>query len=163
MEVRRLANPFDALDIRSIINAIGRRKERDESARLVEGLGRDDAVAATLVSRVLHWTSGHPYLTQRMCQAVQGDEGVQTAADVDLLCEELFFSERARDQDSNLQFVRNQMLWRDLDHAALLGIYADVARGKNVSHYETNPLTNVIRVGSTCRRQAASSRCISSS
>jgi WD40 repeat protein len=118
----------------------------DEAARLAEGLGRDRAVAATLIGRVLHWTNGHPYLTQRMCQAVQVDPNVQTAADVDRLCEELFFSERARDQDPNLQFVRNQMLWRDLDHAALLGIYGDVVRGKNVANDETNPLISVLRL-----------------
>ncbi len=118
----------------------------DEAARLAEGLGREDVVAAMLVRRVLHWTNGHPYLTQRMCQAVQADASVRSSRDVDLLCEELLHSERARDQDPNLQFVRNQMLWRDLDHAALLGIYRDVVRGRRVANDETSPLIGVLRL-----------------
>jgi WD40 repeat protein len=125
--------------------------EEAEATRLAEGLGRPDDEAAALIHRVLHWTSGHPYLTQRMCQAVQADEGVRTAADVDKLCEELFFSERAREQEPNLQFVRNTMLWRDIDHAALLGIYGDVVRGRHVPNDETNPLTDVLRLAGIVR------------
>jgi WD40 repeat protein len=152
-----VATPSDLIDdpLTTPFN-IGTRIElsdfaEDEAARLAEGLGRDDAVAATLVSRVLHWTNGHPYLTQRMCAAAQADTDIETSEDVDRLCEELFFSESARDQEPNLQFVRNQMLWRDLDHAALLNLYADVVRGKTVANEETNPLINVLRLAGIVR------------
>ena len=76
-----------------------------------------------------------------MCQAVQGDEGVQTAADVDLLCEELFFSERGQEQDDNLQFVRNQLLGRrDQGPAEILTLYSDVRAGRTPVHEESGAL-----------------------
>ncbi|MEO2004406.1 MAG: AAA-like domain-containing protein, partial [Candidatus Poribacteria bacterium] len=117
----------------------------DEVAPLAEGLGRGDASAA-LVRRVLHWTGGHPYLTQRLCRAVAEDASVSSDADVDRLCEGLFFSDRAQEQDDNLQFVRNQMLRRDTDHAALLTMYGQVLRGKTVLPDETSPLVNILRL-----------------
>ncbi len=129
-----------------------------EAARLAEGLGRDADAASALIHRVLHWTRGHPYLTQRMCQAVQADESVRSDGDVDKLCEELFFSERAREQEPNLQFVRNTMLWRDVDHAALLSIYRDVVRGRDVPNDETDPLTGVLRLAGIVRVEAGQLR-----
>ncbi|MEO2005478.1 MAG: AAA-like domain-containing protein, partial [Candidatus Poribacteria bacterium] len=155
-----VATPSDLIDdpLTTPFN-IGTRIEltdfaEDEAGRLAAGFDREDAVGESLIRRVLHWTNGHPYLTQRMCQAVQADGAVQTAADVDRLCEELFFSERAREQEPNLQFVRNQMLWRDVDHAALLSIYGDVRNGKHVANDETNPLTAVLRLAGVVRVEA---------
>src|SRR6266542_6637837 len=45
-----------------------------------------------LVKRVLHWTGGHPYLTQRLCQALARELRANRGDDVDRLCAELFFS-----------------------------------------------------------------------
>ena len=116
-----------------------------EVSPLAEGLGRGDA-SPRLVQRALHWTGGHPYLTQRLCRAIAEDPSVVSNADVDRLCEGLFFSERAQAQDDNLQFVRNQMLRRDTDHAALLTMYGQVLRGKPVLPDETNPVVNILRL-----------------
>ncbi|MEO2006028.1 MAG: AAA-like domain-containing protein, partial [Candidatus Poribacteria bacterium] len=113
---------------------------------LARGLPLDDAVASRLLGRVLHWTGGHPYLTQRLCLTVASAGDISTKEDVDRLCEELFFSERGQEQDDNLLFVRNQMLHRDVDHAALLTLYGQVRRGKSVPYDETNPLVNVLRL-----------------
>ncbi len=120
-----------------------------DTQRLGAGLGRDDA--SGLLARVLYWTGGHPYLTQRLCRAVAEGPSVTTASDVDALCERLFFSERAQEQDDNLQFVRNQMLRRETDHASLLTLYEDTLRGKPVRHDETNPLVNVLRLAGIVR------------
>ncbi len=117
----------------------------DEVAPLGEGMGRADG-SSRLVQRALHWTSGHPYLTQRLCRAIAEDASVSSDAGVDRLCEGLFFSDRAQEQDDNLQFVRNQMLRRDTDHAALLTMYRQIIRRKAVLPDETNPLVNILRL-----------------
>src|SRR5689334_21337810 len=71
-----VASPEDLIqDPRTTLFNIGRRIElidfdERQTRPLAEGLGRDPAVAARLVSRVLHWTGGHPYLTQRVCRAL---------------------------------------------------------------------------------------------
>jgi len=122
-----------------------------EATQLAEGLGRDESTAERLVGRILHWTAGHPYLTQRLCAAVADDATVTDEDALDRLCSELFFSERAQAQDDNLLFVRNQMLHRDIDHASLLNLYGNVGRGKDVRYDETDPLVNILRLAGIIR------------
>src|SRR5207248_9813835 len=43
------------------------------------------AEAQRLLKRVLYWTGGHPYLTQRLCHAVAADASVIGPAGVDRL------------------------------------------------------------------------------
>ncbi len=135
-----LTTPFN-IGVRVDVTDFG----ADEVAPLAEGLDRGGS-SASLVQRTLHWTGGHPYLTQRLCRAIAEDASVSSAADVDRLCEGLFFSDRAQEQDDNLQFVRNQMLRRDTDHAALLTMYGQILRRKGVLPDETNPLVNILRL-----------------
>jgi hypothetical protein len=114
---------------------IGRRIElRDftevEAAPLAQGLNRDPATARRLLRRVLYWTGGHPYLTQRLCQAVAADPGIRRPVGVDRVCAELFLSRRARGQDTNLVFVRDQLLGGAADRAGLLDLYGASAAGR---------------------------------
>ena len=74
-----------------------------EARRLADGLECESDVSAALIARVLHWTGGHPYLTQRLSQELARDPSVTDASDVDRLCAGLFFSERAQEQDSGLE------------------------------------------------------------
>jgi WD40 repeat protein len=123
-----------------------------EARRLADGLECESDVSAALIARVLHWTGGHPYLTQRLSQELARDPSVTDASDVDRLCAGLFFSERAQEQDSNLQFVRNQMLGRDeVDPATLLTLYRDVWAGKSVPYDETNPAVDVLQLSGVAR------------
>ena len=41
-----------------------------EAEPLLAGLGRDEQLERKLLRRVLWWTGGHPYLTQRMCSKI---------------------------------------------------------------------------------------------
>ena len=54
---------------------------------------------------MLYWTGGHPYLTQRFCQALAADSRAKGDAGADRLCEELFLSAAARENDNNLSSV----------------------------------------------------------
>ena len=113
---------------------VGRRIEladftEAEASRLAWGLGRPPDVAATLLGRVLFWTGAHPYLTQRLCQAVALDDRVQRARDVDRCCHELFLSAQARDRDDNLVFVREHLLTQGDERTALLDLYGAILRG----------------------------------
>ncbi len=100
-----VATPSDLIrDTRLTPFNIGQRIElRDftttEAAPLARGLeGKEQGAgnAERLLERVLYWTNGHPYLTQRLCQALAGDGKVTGAADVDRSCESLFLTTRAR-------------------------------------------------------------------
>ena len=108
--------------------------------------------AQRLLHRVLFWTQGHPYLTQRLCRAI-----VETAAPpadeqlVDRLCDELFLSNRARERDDNLLFVRECLLRSGADLTALLTLYEKVRRRQHVRDDETNPLVEILRASGLSR------------
>src|SRR6185369_2097961 len=64
--------------------------------------------AQTPLKRILYWTGGHPYLTQRLCQVVSEKQTTHhsplTTHHIDQLCAGLFFAPGARERDDNLLF-----------------------------------------------------------
>ncbi|HLK61187.1 MAG TPA: AAA-like domain-containing protein [Chthonomonadaceae bacterium] len=177
-----VAAPTDLIrDTRMTPFNIGRRIELTdftlgEAAPLAEGLAsrkgaktqreNTGSVGALLAApwgegvlqRILYWTGGHPYLTQRLCQAVaedaevQGEESIANP-DVDQLCEELFLSPQARERDDNLIFVRERLLRSEEDRASLLDLYGRVRAGQRVKNDETNPLVALLRLSGIVRAQ----------
>ncbi len=118
-----------------------------ESAPLAQGLG---ANGPALLARVLYWTGGHPYLTQRLCRAAQ-ESGANTPSDVDKLCSDLFLTHKAAEADDNLAFVRNRLLKSEVDLAGLLDLYRRMRAGRSVPDDETNPLTGVLKLSGVAR------------
>src|SRR5208282_931354 len=100
-----VATPSDLIqDIRTTPFNIGQRIEltdfsATEATVLLQGLGRDGESAPALLERVLYWTGGHPYLTQRMCQAVARDPAITDPEGIDKLCAGMFLSRSAREKD----------------------------------------------------------------
>jgi hypothetical protein len=152
-----VATPSDLIrDTRTTPFNIGRRIEltdftEQEAMPLVQGLGTDDGAGSAILRRIIYWTGGHPYLTQRLCQAVAQENGVRNVSAVDRLCRELFLSSRARDRDDNLLFVRERMLRSEVDTPGLLTIYEQILDGKSVKDDETNPLISVLRLSGITR------------
>lgn len=165
-EMRRLtlcllgvATPSDLIkDARTTPFNVGQRIEltdfnEDEARPLAAGLGRDEQLDSSLLGRVLYWTGGHPYLTQRLCQAVAEDQSINSTAGVDRLCEELFLSNRARERDDNLLFVRERLLRGETDRVALLDLYARVRAERPAPDDETDPLVNALRLSGIARAE----------
>ena len=152
-----VATPSDLIrDTRTTPFNIGQRVELHdfteiEAAPLARGLNREEELGARLLRRVLYWTGGHPYLTQRLCRAVAENQEVSEDAGVDRLCEELFMSRRAREKDDNLLFVRERMLRSEVDLASLLEMYSAVWRHKRVPDDETNPLASILLLSGIAR------------
>jgi WD40 repeat protein len=112
----------------------------------------------TLLERVLYWTGGHPYLTQRLCQAVAADASVTAADGVDRLCEALFLSPSAQEKDDNLLFVRERLLKSEAGYlpegevrASLLDLYGKVRTGQRVALDDTNQLVGLLRLSGITR------------
>src|SRR5207245_235120 len=101
--------------------------------------------------RILYWTGGHPYLTQRLCRTVAEDAAATSAKAVDRHCQELFLSAAARERDDNLLFVRDRMLRSGADRASLLDLYARVRSGRPVRPDDTNPLVDLLRLAGIAR------------
>jgi len=118
-------------------------------ARILDAAGRD---GDALITRVLHWSHGHPYLTQRLCREVSEHPEAHRAEDVDRLCEQVFLSKSARETDDNLAFVRNRVLRGEADPSALLDLYAKVLKGKPAVHDdEANPLVSALHLAGVVR------------
>ena len=94
---------------------IGRRVDLtdfsfDEALPFADGLGLPAKQARQVLEWVLHWTHGHPYLTQRLCRALATAKATSwNRGRVDAIVASTFFGEKSR-QDSNLEFVRNMLL-----------------------------------------------------
>jgi len=151
-----VATPSDLIrDTRTTPFNIGHRIQltdftEHDAAPLCEGLSANPDTARRLLKRVLHWTGGHPYLTQRLCLTL-AQERASTPAAVDRICQELFLSQRARQHDDNLTFVRERILRGAVDAISLLTLYANIWSGKRVRDDETDPLISVLRLSGITR------------
>jgi hypothetical protein len=151
-----VASPSDLIrDTRTTPFNVGRRIELSdfserEAAPLSLGLGCKPKLGLQLLHRILYWTGGHPYLTQRLCLAVAQSEAGSTR-DVDRICDELFLSRRARERDDNLLFVRERMLRSEVDTASLLTVYSKVRRQSKVLDDPSDPLVSVLRLSGITR------------
>jgi AAA-like domain/PEGA domain len=147
-----VATPSDLIrDTRTTPFNVGRRIEltdfsAGEAVPLAQGLGREDSTDQKLLKRILYWTGGHPYLTQRLCLAVAESKDSNRPNLVDRICSDLFLTHRARERDDNLLFVRERMLRSEVDTADLLTLYSKIRANKRVTDDETNPLIAVLRL-----------------
>ncbi|HEY0406617.1 MAG TPA: AAA-like domain-containing protein, partial [Pyrinomonadaceae bacterium] len=133
----------------------------DEAAPLTERLGANAATNKQLRQRILHWTNGHPYLTQRLCREATAHRA-RRAQDIDRLCDDLFFGAR-KEKDSNLELVGSQLApnQRDLPGlnkaqyeealAGRLDLYRRVRAGERVRDEETRPYVNDLLLSGVTR------------
>jgi WD40 repeat protein len=143
------ASPADFIqDTRTTPFNIGTRIELNdftahEAAPLAQGFR---ANGERLLARVLHWTGGHPYLTQRLCDAVAGEGEQATVRSVDERCEELFLTQKARETDSNLTVVRQRLLKSEADLVRVLNLYGRVRAGKRVKDDPADPIISLLKL-----------------
>lgn len=145
------ATPSDLIqDTHTTPFNIGRRIEvtdftEPEALPLAKGLRREEKLSAKMLGRILYWTAGHPYLTQRFCEEVAKDTTVTDTDGVDNVCEALFLSPGATERDDNLVFVRDRILEEE-DRAGLLSLYGQIYRRKSVPNDYTNRLVDILRL-----------------
>jgi hypothetical protein len=156
-----VATPADLIrNPRTTPFQIGQRVElsdftADEAAPFAQHLDLKPESAQPLLRRILYWTSGHPYLTQRLCRAL-AEAGPRAsrksvAEIVDSVTRELFFGSRSREQDDNLLFVRERILRSEADVGLLLEVYRSVHSGDPVADDENNDLIHQLRLAGIVR------------
>ncbi len=151
------ASPADLIrDSRTTPFNIGTRVElhdftAGEATPLLRGFDRAAPVARALLDRVLHWTGGHPYLTQRLCLAVAGDPSASDARDVDRWCADLFLGLRARERDDNLLFVRENIAASGAALSDVLDLVDRVRDTTRVREDEQGPAMDHLRLSGITR------------
>ncbi|ABW25762.1 WD-repeat protein [Acaryochloris marina MBIC11017] len=103
----------------------------EEAMPLAAGFGLSEEKAQRLLGKVLAWTGGHPYLTQRLCESLVNEwSGSLGEADVDRAVGQTFLGERS-EQENNLQFVRDMLTKRAPEPKKLvLETYRQIHRDK---------------------------------
>lgn len=108
-----------------------------DAAVLLKGLPGENK---TILERIFYWTSGHPYLTQSIGQAIaQEERRGWTLPDVDSLVHDHFFTREAFFSDSNLRFVHNRVT-SSPDSDELLRLYGQIRRRGRVKSIAQSPI-----------------------
>ena len=167
-----VATPAELMrDPRTTPFNLGRRIElsdlsAEQAAPLARWLAPDrpPEFAEALLQRILFWTHGHPYLTQRLCRALAqylethptntSVENVPGERLVDDACERLFLSPRARESDDNLLYVRERLCRTESDLASLLELYEQILAGQSMNDDDLNDLVNQLRLAGVVRAEA---------
>ena len=102
--------------------------ERDDLAALARALHADPTTGDALLARVLHWTGGHPYLTNRLCQEL-ASTGVRTVEDVDRHIDEAFKTLERVGSDVHIQQILRFVEERFTRELASLDLYARILKG----------------------------------
>ncbi len=102
----------------------------DELGRLTAGLHCDGGVARAIARRVWHWTSGHPYLTQKILRSLSRRPVAQmTDDDVDQWVTNLFLTRNATREEPHISLIRSHLLRESRDKVARLSLYGKVSKG----------------------------------
>ncbi len=129
----------------------------EEVTPLAAGLSANTAEGEQILARILDWTGGHPYLTQKLCGAMRalGDDGVSQypdregggkAQDVDSLIEHTLLSQTASREDSNLNFVRDWLKGNKKLGVKVFKLYRRIRRGKPIADAPRSPVQNHLKL-----------------
>lgn len=154
-----------------------------EALPLAQGLGLPESETEKVLKQVLNWTGGHPYLTQRLCQAVKEEiedheaggskSGVSPSeadtaktdsqhrlakpipqVDVDGIVAATFLGGMS-ERDNNLQFVQAMLTQRAPDLYQVLTTYKDIWRRRQpIEDEERSPIKSHLKLSGVVKRDA---------
>lgn len=128
----------------------------EEALPLAAGLGLPSEQGQQVLDWGLQWTSGHPYLTQRLCRAlVERPPTVWSANGVAAVVAETFLGDRS-EQDNNLQFVRDMLTKRapqNLEQEVLQTYRQVYRRRQPVLDEEQNLVKSHLKLSGVVRRE----------
>jgi len=105
-----------------------------------------------ILDRIFHWTNGHPYLTQKLCQSVvEARLDNYDDQEIDLLVENLFTSAEAS-RETNLQFVRDNVL-NYPKRRVILSLYKKLLRGIEVRDNKNSLPQNHLKLSGLARAE----------
>jgi hypothetical protein len=130
----------------------------EEAAPLAEGLNLPPGAAKQALRWAMKWTNGHPYLTQRLCQAMADARRLRwIESDVDRLVADTFFGVMG-EQDDNLQFVRDMLTKRAPDVEGALTTYREIRAGNPAPDEWHSPVKSHLNLSGVVRREHAELR-----
>ncbi len=121
-----------------------------EALPLIGGFDLLKENAEEVLTWIFKWTSGHPYLTQRLCILVneENKRASWTKPEIDELIENHFFGKDSK-PDKNLNFVRDMLTKRmpeGVEPAEVLLTYKDIWRKKTVNDDEFSVIKSHLKL-----------------
>lgn len=101
---------------------------RDDLTPLEKTLSDDPQRGPGLLQRVLHWTGGHPFLTNRLCQDLR-TSGVAAPEDVDRFVTERYATLDRLGEDVHIQQILRFVRERLSDGLASFDLYERILKG----------------------------------
>jgi WD40 repeat protein len=119
----------------------------DEARPLAQGLSVDSQRGEQALQRVLYWTNGHPYLTQKLCRTIL-EENLNDGADgeIDRLIDKHFLAPEANRQEYNLNFVRDRLTGDRRASRPLLKVYRRIRQKQRVVDNPLSPVHTVLKL-----------------
>jgi len=104
--------------------------------------------AGRLLKRILYWTGGHPFLTQRLCVQVQAEDSPHETPEiwVDRIVAAEFLGVGRRTQDEHLKVINDRITQTGAHRPALLKLYAKVLQRKPVQDQAQSPLHSALKL-----------------
>ncbi len=134
------------------VSEIGRRIELadfrfDEARPLAAGLGLGPGDAERVLYRIHYWTGGHPYLTQKLCQAAARSSGrIDSDEAVDRLVAARFFTRNAVMSEASLSRVRDVLDRSDKLAPPALKLYRRIRRGRKVRYDPASQVQELLKI-----------------
>ena len=98
-----------------------------------------------ILLHIYRWTRGHPYLTQKICQAIVEAKGSYWSDEqTDQVVNDLFLGQEAS-KEENIAFVRDFILNQG-NRRNVLNTYRQVLRGKEVADKERSTAINQLKL-----------------
>lgn len=119
-----------------------------EQARpFADGLGLPPGDAERALYRVLYWTGGHPYLTQKLCQAVARNAArINSDEAVDRLVAARFFARNKVASETSMSRVLDGLERAGKLARPALRHYRRICRGRRPKYVPGNPEQELLRV-----------------
>lgn len=121
-----------------------------EAQPLAAGLRLDDATATSVLERILYWTGGQPFLTQKVCQLVAQKGALASPLSchhpfagspqdfVDHLVQTAIIHHwESQDEPEHLRTIRDRLLYDEYRMGHLLGLYQRVLQAELADAGET--------------------------
>lgn len=127
-----------------------------EARPLAEGFGLPTTEAEQILTWIIKWTGGHPYLTQRACRAIV-DKGRArwSEREVDEVVADTFFGEMS-EKDNNLLVVRDMLTKHAPNRKRVLLTYRDVYKKSPIVYDDDSKTKSYLKLVGVVHRQRKS-------
>lgn len=104
--------------------------ERDDMSQLIVALRSKYSQAEIMLSEIMSWTGGHPFLTMKLCHECLSDDRCQSSIDVVRLVDALYQDGRLTRNDPHFSGITRFL--QDRDGTRILALYERILQGKSL-------------------------------